>query len=88
VESALNGISFALLLTSLFILRFRGWKRPIAVVVYFAFFVVLEFVASHYFMPPGAFGSGLAMVCFGLTVPVLIASYLVWRHERRHGETE
>lgn len=88
MESALTGISFALLLTSLFILRFRGWKRPIAVVVYFAFFVVLEIVASHYFMPPGAFGSGLAMVCFGLTVPVLIASYLVWRHERRHGETE
>ncbi len=88
MESALNGISFALLLTSLFILRFRGWKRPIAVVVYFAFFVVLEIVASHYFMPPGAFGSGLAIVCFGLTVPVLIASYLVWRHERRHGETE
>jgi hypothetical protein len=88
VESALNAISFALLLTSLFILRFRGWKRPIAVVVYFAFFVTLEIVASHYFMPPGAFGSGLAMVCFGLTVPVLIASYLVWRHERRHGETE
>lgn len=88
MESALNGISFALLLTSLFILRFRGWKRPIAVVVYFAFFAVLEIVASHYFMPPGAFGSGLAIVCFGLTVPVLIASYLVWRHERRHGETE
>ena len=88
MESALNGISFALLLTSLFILRFRGWRRPIAVVVYFAFFVALEIVASHYFMPPGAFGSGLAMVCFGLTVPVLIASVLVWRHERRHGETE
>jgi hypothetical protein len=88
VESALNAISFALLLTSLFILRFRGWKRPIAVVVYFAFFVVLEFAASHYFMPPGAFGSGLAIVCFGLTVPVLVAAYLVWRHERRHGETE
>ena len=88
MESALNGISFALLLTSLFILRFRGWKRPIAVVVYLAFFVVLEIVAYHYFIPPGGFGSGLALVCFGVTVPVLIASYLVWRHERRHGETE
>lgn len=88
MESALNGISFALLLTSLFILRFRGWKRPTAVAMYFSFFVILEIGASHFFMPPGAFGSGLAIVCFGLTVPVLIAAYLVWRHENRHGETE
>jgi hypothetical protein len=88
MESTLNAISFSLLLTSLFILRFRGWKRPIAVAVYFAFFVVLEMIASRYFMPPGAFGSGLAIVCFGLTVPVLVAAYLVWRYERRHGEAD
>ena len=88
MESALNGFSFALLLTALFILRFRGWQRPISVVLYFTFFVVLEVVASHYFMPPGAFGSWLAVVCFGLSVPVLIAAYLVWRHEQRHGESE
>jgi hypothetical protein len=88
MESTLNAISFSLLLTSLFILRFRGWKRPIAVAVYFAFFVVLEMIASHYFVPPGAFGSGLAIVCFGLTVPVLVAAYLVWRYEQRHGEAD
>jgi hypothetical protein len=88
MESTFNAISFALLLTSLFVLRFRAWKRPIAVVVYFAFFALLELGASHYFMPPGAFGSGLAIVCFGLTVPVLVAAYLVWRHEQRHGEVD
>ena len=88
MESTLNAISFALLLTSLFVLRFRGWKRPIAVSLYFAFFAVLELGASHYFMPPGAFGSGLAIVCFALTVPVLAAAVLVWRHEQRHGEAE
>ena len=87
MESALNGISFALLLTSLYILRFRGWKRPIAVCLYFAFFVVLEVVTSHYFIPPGAFGAGLTYVCFGLTVPVLVAAFLVWRHEHRQGES-
>jgi hypothetical protein len=48
----------------------------------------MEISASHYLMPPGAFGSGLAIVCFGLTVPVLVATYFVWRHEHRHGETE
>ncbi len=87
MESGLNGLSFALLLTALFVLRFRGWKKPWAVAAYFAFFVALEIAASHFFMPPGAFGSGLAIVCFALTIPVLVAAYLVWRHERRHGET-
>ena len=87
MESELNGLSFALLLTSLFVLRFRGWKRPWAVLAYFVFFVTLEIAASHYFMPPGAFGSGLAIVCFGLTIPVVVAAFLVWRHEERHGES-
>jgi hypothetical protein len=88
VESVLNGLSFSLLLTSLFVLRFRGWNRPVAVGFYFMFFLVLEVSASRYFMPPGAFGSGLSIVCFGLTVPVLVAAYLVWRHEKRQGESE
>jgi len=86
VESILNGFSFALLLTALYILRFRGWKTPGVVAVYLVFFMTLEILASHYFLPPGAFGSGLAIVCFGLTIPVLIAAFLVWRHEKRHGE--
>ena len=88
MEAALNGISFSLLLTSLFILRFRGWTRPWAVLAYFVFFVVLEAGASYYLMPPGAFGSGLAIVCFGLTVPVLVAAFLVWRHEVRNAESD
>ena len=86
MEAAVNGFSFALLLTALYVLRFRGWKKPRAVVAYLTFFLALEIFASHYFLPPGAFGSGLAIVCFGLTVPVSIAAFLVWRHERRHGE--
>ena len=88
MESVLNGLSFSLLLTSLFVLRFRGWNRPVAVGLYFMFFLVLEVSASHYFMPPSAFGSGLSIVCFGLTVPVLVAAYLIWRHEKRQGESE
>lgn len=88
MESLMNGLSFSLLLTSLWILRFRGWKRPYAVLAYFAFFFVLEVGTSHYLMPPGAFGSGLAVVCFGLTVPVLVAAFLVWRHEVRNFEAD
>ena len=88
MDAALDGISFALLLTSLWILRFRGWTRPRAGLAYFAFFVVLEVGASHFFIPADAFGAGLRIMCFGLTVPVLTAATLVWRYEKRHGEPE
>lgn len=87
-DGILNSFAFALLLTSLFVLRFRGWKRPVAVLVYFAFFAALELIASRYFLPPGAFGPGLGYVCLGLTPPVLIAAYFVWRHEKRFDEIE
>lgn len=87
-ESLLNSLAFALLLTSLFVLRFRGWKRPTAVLVYFLFFAVIEVLATHYFLPPGAFGPGLGYVCLGLTLPVLIAAYLVWRHEKRFDKVD
>jgi hypothetical protein len=88
MHSVINGLAFTLLLTSLFVLRFRGWKRPVMVGVYFVFFFVLEVSASHFFLPPDAFGPGLAYVCFGLTVPVAIATYLVYRHEQRHHNLE
>lgn len=88
MTSMLNGVSFSILVSSLYILRFRGWKRPIAVIVYFAFFAILEIGASYYFLPPGAFGLGLSFVCLGLSVPVLIAAYLVWRQEKRFDETD
>lgn len=88
MESFLNPIAFATLLTSLFVLRFRGWTKPLAVVVYFAFFASLEIVATNFFLPPGAFGPGLGYVCLGLTVPVLIAAYVVRRLEISHGEVD
>lgn len=86
MDGILNGFAFALLLTSLFVLRFRGWRRPVMVVFYFVFFVVLEISASHFFLRPGAMGPGLGYACLALTPPVLIAAYLVWRHERHHGQ--
>lgn len=86
-EAFLNPIAFAMLLTSLYVLRFRGWTRPVAVVGYFAFFAALE-VAATRLLPPGAFGPGLGYLCLGLTFPVAIAAYLVWRHERREGESQ
>ena len=81
----LNGFAFALLLTSLFVLRFRGWKRPGLVLAYFVFFAALEMAASRFFLPPDAIGSELAWVCFGLTLPVWLAAGLLWRHEKVQG---
>lgn len=88
MEEIVTPVAFAILLTSLFVLRFRGWRRPLLVVVYFMFFAMLEIGASHFFLPPGAFGPGLGYVCSALTVPVLVAAYLVWRHEKRQNETD
>ncbi len=85
MEGILNGLSFSVLLTALYTLRFRGWTRPWAVLAYFLFFAALEIAASHYLLPPGAFGPALYYVCFFLTFPVLVAAYLVYRHEKRHG---
>lgn len=79
----LNAVAFAILLTSLYVLRFRAWQRPGVVALYFAFFVGLEMIASHFFLPPGAFGPGLGYLCLGLTVPVWVASLLVRRSEQR-----
>ena len=87
-EELLNPIAFAVLLTSLYVLRFRAWRTPLVVATYFLFFAILELVASHYFLPPGAFGVGLGYLCLGLTPPVLLAAYLVWRHEKSHGESD
>lgn len=85
MESFLNPIAFATLLTALFVLRFRGWNRPLAVVGYFVFFAALEIGATR-LLPPGAFGPALGILCLALTVPVLIAAGLVWRQERRQDE--
>ncbi|MEM9177757.1 MAG: hypothetical protein AAGC67_21310 [Myxococcota bacterium] len=85
MESVLNPLAFATLLTALYVLRFRGWKRPLAVVGYFVFFAALEIGATR-MLPPGAFGSGLGILCLALSVPVLVAAWFVWRLEKRQGE--
>ena len=86
MNTLLNPLAFSLLLTSLYILRFRGWTRPGRVLIYFGFFAAIEIVATRSFLPPGAFGPLLGYVCLGLTVPVLVAAFLVWRYERLQGE--
>lgn len=87
IDLVLNPIAFATLLTALYVLRFRGWQRPFAVAAYFAFFGALELAAARV-LPPDVFGSAFWILCLGLSVPVLLAAFFVWRAERRHGRTD
>jgi len=82
MDSLVNPIGFGALLTALYVLRFRAWRRPVLVVAYFAFFATLEWLAARFFMPPGALPDAVGWLCFGLTVPVLVATVLLWRAER------
>jgi hypothetical protein len=87
-ESLVNPVGVGLLLSALYALRFRAWRRPILIVAYFAFFTSLEWVAARYFLPPDAFSNAIGWLCLALSVPVVIAGVFVWRQERRHGEGE
>jgi len=86
VDALVNAIGFGLLLTSLYVLRFRAWRRPILVVAYFAFFTTLEWLAARHFLPPDALPGAIGWLCLGLTLPVLVAAGFVWRAERRNRE--
>ena len=86
MESLINPIGVGLLLSALYMLRFRAWRRPVMVVANFAFFTSLEWIAAHYFLPPDALPSAIGWLCLALTVPVVVATILVRRQERLHGE--
>lgn len=86
MEGLVNPLGVGLLLAALYMLRFRAWRRPSLVVAYFAFFTTLEWVAARYFLPPGALPNAIGWVCLGLTVPVLVATYLLRRHEQARDE--
>jgi hypothetical protein len=85
-DAIVNPVGFGLLLSSLYMLRFRAWRRPVLVVVYFAFFTSLEWIAARHFMPPGALPNAVGYLCLFLSLPVLVATVLVWRQEQREHE--
>jgi hypothetical protein len=84
----LKAIPFACILTALFALRFRMWRRPKALTAYFAFFFGLHWFGERYLLPPEAFGWEVAVVLLfitGLLVAVIVA---LDGHERRHGHDD
>ncbi len=86
--SIVNPLGFGLLLTALYMLRFRGWRRPRFLLAYFAFFTGLEWLAIHYFLPPDALPAAIGYLCLFLTLPVLVATAFVWRQEQIQREGE
>ena len=74
-------LSIASVLTAIFAFRFRNSRRPLLLAGYFLVFFVMEWVASHFFIPPGAFGMEIALVCFPLTALFIGASILSHRWE-------
>ena len=76
----------ASLFTALFAFKFGYWQRPRLLAAYFAFFWVVEWVVDVYFIPPGAFGVGMTVVCFILAALVSAATYGVHRYEKSIGE--
>ena len=66
LETAFNSLALAGLLTAIFVLRFRVWERPRHAIAYFVFFAALDFTAMWQWVPAGAFGPGLGVVCLAL----------------------
>ena len=87
-EAILAALSVTTLLTSMFALKFRYWNRPKLLVAYATVIGVAEWWGHEYIVPPGAFGYWLPILCFGLSVPIIVAIVLLHRHEHRHGRTE
>ena len=80
--STINAIAFATVLTAGFTLRFRVWREPIKVLLYFSFFVILEVLAHRYAMPEIAFGIELAYVCFSLAFALVLVMIGLDRYEK------
>jgi hypothetical protein len=66
--SILVGVSIAALLTSLFAFRFDAGRKPWLLTGYFTLFLVIEWIASRFFLPKDALGIEVAAVCFCLAI--------------------
>ena len=75
-------LSVASLLTASFAFRFGQMNRPGLLLAYFSLFLMIEWIGHTYFIPEGAFGIEVAYVCFGLTVPFIVAGVLRHRYEK------
>jgi len=79
--SILVGISIAAFLTSLYAFRFDAGREPWLLAGYFTLFLVIEWVAAHFFLPADALGLDVAAVCFGLAIVFAMLTEIRQRKE-------
>jgi len=79
--SVLVGISIAALLTSLFAFRFDMGRERWLLAGYFVSFLVIEWIAARFFLPPDALGGEVAAVCFALAIIFAMATEYRQRKE-------
>lgn len=77
----LVSLSIAMVLTSLFAFRHDNWRRPRLLAAYFTVFLVLEWVAEAYLLPPGAIPLEVAYVCLPLSFAFAAACYAMHRYQ-------
>ena len=82
----INAVGIAAVLTALFALRFRTWRSPRLLSLYFIFFFSIEFTVARVVLPPDAFGPEVGFVCLGISALVAMAIVGVDWYERQNGE--
>lgn len=80
--SAAVAVAIAAMMTSIFAFRFRYGKRPFLLAGYFLLFLGIEWIAGRYFIPPGALGVEVAVVCAAIALLFAAATVLTERLEK------
>lgn len=66
--------SIAAAFTAVFAFRFSASRQPWMLLRYFLFFLVAEWGAEHFLLPPGTLGLEVAAVATGVTLLFILAS--------------
>ena len=68
--------SIAAAFTALFAFRYGASRQPARVAGYFLFFLAIEWIGEHFFLPPGALGVEVGVVCLGITALLVAVTVL------------
>ena len=73
----LVSFSIALAFTMGFTLRFNRWNEPKFIFKYFIYIWTLEGITHYYFIPHGAFGIEVSLVCLFIAFALFIAGRIL-----------
>ena len=86
--SILNAISIASVFTASATLRFRLWKEPQTLILYFSFFMLAETALHRFFLPDIEMGIEVAYVFFDFRGSFWCVFYFGASREKRPARTE